>query len=187
MATSADVAGLMSASPLRSETTRPGRAAFSSSSSRWADSRSSIDRQGAIALIDVGEQRTGIDSAHPAQPTRPQTAQDGRSVGVLARPLLVTCWQIVGKRRSGALRAWNRPGVGPGLTCGFGLEPPPESNRRPHPYHSCGPSPIEERPQVKVTRVTVNDRQQPPETAPYGTEMARRPAGLNMLPPAGHR
>jgi hypothetical protein len=26
---------------------------------------------------------------------------------------------------------WNRPGVGPGLTCGFVVEPPPESNRRP--------------------------------------------------------
>src|SRR5215217_6034873 len=51
--------------------------------------------------------------------------------------------------------------------------PPPESNRRPHPYHSCGPPPIEEPAQVKVTRVTVNDRQAPPETAPYGTYMAR--------------
>src|SRR5829696_9181183 len=34
--------------------------------------------------------------------------------------------------------------------------------------------------QVKVTRVTVSDRQQPPETAPYGTQMARRPVRLNL-------
>jgi hypothetical protein len=29
--------------------------------------------------------------------------------------------------------------------------PPPESNRRPHPYHSCGPSPTEGLAQVSVT------------------------------------
>src|SRR5215216_5753223 len=52
--------------------------------------------------------------------------------------------------------------------------PPPESNRRPHPYHSCCPSPIEEPAQVIVTRVTVRDRQAPPEPARYGTEMAGR-------------
>jgi hypothetical protein len=28
-----------------------------------------------------------------------------------------------------------RPGVTSGLYCWFGVEPPPESNRRPHPYH----------------------------------------------------
>jgi hypothetical protein len=66
--------------------------------------------------------------------------------------------------------------------------PPPESNRRPHPYHSCGPSPIEEWAQVRVTRVTVSDRQEPPETAPYGTQMARWPASLNLVPHGGrHR
>jgi hypothetical protein len=32
-------------------------------------------------------------------------------------------------------RPCNRPGAGPGLTCGFVWSPPPESNRRPHPYH----------------------------------------------------
>jgi hypothetical protein len=54
--------------------------------------------------------------------------------------------------------------------------PPPESNRRPHPYHSCGPAPIEAWTQVNVTRVTVSDRQAPPEPALYGTQMAHRPA-----------
>ena len=43
--------------------------------------------------------------------------------------------EIAGKWRFGALRAWKRPGAGPGLTCGLGWSPPPESNRRPHPYH----------------------------------------------------
>jgi hypothetical protein len=57
--------------------------------------------------------------------------------------------------------------------------PPPESNRRPHPYHSCGPPPIESAAQVTVTRVTMNDRQAPPEPARYGTGMARRPVSLN--------
>jgi hypothetical protein len=34
-------------------------------------------------------------------------------------------------------RRWNRSGVTPDLACGFFVEPPPESNRRPHPYHRC--------------------------------------------------
>jgi hypothetical protein len=35
--------------------------------------------QGALALIDVEEgAATVADSAQPAQPTKPQTAQDGR-------------------------------------------------------------------------------------------------------------
>ena len=34
--------------------------------------------------------------------------------------------------------------------------------------------------QVNVTRVTVNDRQAPPEPAPYGTQMARGPVCLNL-------
>ena len=57
--------------------------------------------------------------------------------------------------------------------------PPPESNRRPHPYHSCGPAPIEAWVQVEVTSVTVSDRQAPSDTARYGTEMARWPVSLN--------
>ena len=59
------------------------------------------------------------------------------------------------------------------------VEPPPESNRRPHPYHSCGPAPIEGAAQVKVNRVTVSYRQAPSDTARYGTEMARWPVSLN--------
>jgi hypothetical protein len=54
---------------------------------------------------------------------------------VFLRPRLVIYWQIAGKRRFGALRACNRPGGGPGLSCWFVVEPPPESNRRSHPYH----------------------------------------------------
>jgi hypothetical protein len=46
----------------------------------------------------------------------------------------------------------------------------------PHPYHSCGPSPIERTAQVTVTRVTVSDHQAPPALAVYGTQMARRSA-----------
>jgi hypothetical protein len=33
-------------------------------------------------------------------------------------------WQISGKRRLPAHRAGNRPGAGPGLSCGFVVEPP---------------------------------------------------------------
>jgi hypothetical protein len=47
---------------------------------------------------------------------------------------------------------------------------------RPHPYHSFGPAPNRGVSAVKVTRVTVSDRQAPPEPAPYGTQLAR-PAG----------
>jgi hypothetical protein len=41
-------------------------------------------------------------------------------------------------------------------------------------------TPVEGSAQVKVIRVTVNDRQTPPETAPYGTQMARQ----HSAPPA---
>ncbi len=40
-------------------------------------------------------------------------------------------WQ----RRSGARRAWKGPSIRPGLAAGLWWSPPPESNRRPHPYH----------------------------------------------------
>jgi hypothetical protein len=33
--------------------------------------------------------------------------------------------------------------------------------------------------------VTVNDRQAPPESAPYGTQMARRPVTPNEIPHGG--
>jgi hypothetical protein len=36
-----------------------------------------------------------------------------------------------------------------------------------------------------VTRVTVSDRQAPPAPAPYGTQMARRPVMLNVVPLQG--
>jgi hypothetical protein len=42
------------------------------------------------------------------------------------------------------------------------------------------PPPIEASAQVKVTRVTVTDRQTPPEPAPYGTQLARRLLSLNL-------
>ena len=60
--------------------------------------------------------------------------------------------------------------------------------RRPHPYRSCGPAPIEEWAQVNVIRVTVSDRQEPAETAPYGTQMARyehRQMRMTALRPGG--
>ena len=39
-------------------------------------------------------------------------------------------WQISGKRRSKALDC-DGPSAGRGLSCGFGVEPPTESNWRP--------------------------------------------------------
>jgi transposase len=51
--------------------------------------------------------------------------------------LRVVCCPTAAQQRSFALRALKRPGAGPGLSCGFLVEPPPESNRRPHPYHRC--------------------------------------------------
>jgi hypothetical protein len=39
---------------------------------------------------------------------------------------------------------------------------------------------MEEWAQVRVTRVTVNDCQESPEPAPYGTQLARRPVSLNL-------
>ena len=81
--------------------------------------------QGALALLDlVEEQRTVADSEQPAQPD--QTANHSRRSppSVFLRPRLVICWQIVGKRRFGSLLAGVRPGIVPGLTCWFGVEPP---------------------------------------------------------------
>src|SRR5215216_269431 len=60
---------------------------------------------------------------------------------------------------------------------------PQRSIQRPHPYHSCCRSPIQEWAQVTVTGVTVSDRRPPPEPAPYGTQMARRLSAL----PRGYR
>src|SRR5918996_3895721 len=54
-------------------------------------------------------------------------------------------WQISGKRRLGALRAWKRPGGGPGLTWWFVVEPPagiePATPSLPwnHQEPLCGP------------------------------------------------
>jgi Phage integrase family len=42
---------------------------------------------------------------------------------------------VLGQTRSKPGLARGRPGPGPDLGCGFVVEPPAESNRRPHPYH----------------------------------------------------
>ena len=44
---------------------------------------------------------------------------------------LANLWQTA----VGGYRPRDRSGTGPGLCCWFVVEPPPESNRRPHPYH----------------------------------------------------
>ena len=51
-----------------------------------------------------------------------------------------SAWQTLWQQRFGAFRAWKRPGAGAGLSCWFVVEPPPESNRRPHPCHRCAGS-----------------------------------------------
>ena len=55
---------------------------------------------------------------------RTQNRSSWSPLTVFIRPPLVICWQIAGKRRSGAFGARNRPGAGPGLSCWFGVEPP---------------------------------------------------------------
>jgi hypothetical protein len=51
-------------------------------------------------------------------------------------------WQILWQTRLPALgRATGRV-LAPGLCCWFVVEPPPESNRGPHPYHSCCRAPV---------------------------------------------
>ena len=62
--------------------------------------------QGALALIDVEEgAATVADSAQQAWPTGRKTRSRWSPLTVFIRPPLVTCWQIAGKRRSGALGA----------------------------------------------------------------------------------
>jgi hypothetical protein len=74
------------------------------------------------------------------------------------RPRLVICWQIAGKRQFGVLRACVRPGVGPGLCCWFGVEPPAGIEpATPSLPFVLSRSYIEVA-QVKVTRVTLSDR-----------------------------
>jgi hypothetical protein len=69
--------------------------------------------------------------------------------GVTARVLTATdgvFGRVSGKRRFGVLRAWS---------------PPPESNRRPHPHHSCCRAPVIEDAEVKWPEVSVADRGEP--------------------------
>ena len=67
------------------------------------------------------------------------------------RPRLVICWQIAGKQGYGALVAWNRPGVLPGLTCGFVVEPPAGIEPATPSLPFVWSFPIEEWAQVNVT------------------------------------
>jgi hypothetical protein len=76
-----------------------------------------------------------------------QLAVAQRKVRVVQLRLVGVPFEQVGRQLGTAMaRRWhagprahpcqcNRPGVRPGLSCWFGVEPPPESNRRPHPYH----------------------------------------------------
>jgi hypothetical protein len=84
-------------------------------------------------------------------------------------------WQISGKWQFRALRAWKRPGTGPGLACWFGVEPPggiePPTPSLPFVL-SCT---YREWVQLSVTGVTVVDRQEPTEPGVDGTGMARSP------------
>jgi len=70
----------------------------------------------------------------------------------------------------GRLRRSGPPRPGTDRPAGHGKA---DAKPRPHPYHSCCRAPIEEPAQVRVTQVTVNDRQEPHEPALYGTQMAR--------------
>jgi hypothetical protein len=69
------------------------------------------------------------------------------------------------------------------------VEPPPESNRRPHPYHSCCRAPVVEGAQVKWTGVSVAERGEPealrPEWHADGTAgKDERGSGLAATVPA---
>jgi hypothetical protein len=136
--------------------------------------------QGALALIDVEEGAATVARQRAAS-VADQTANRLRRSPriVFIRPRLVICWQIAGKRRFGSLLAYVRPGVGPGLTCGFVVEPPagiePATPSLPFVWSRS----IEAWVQVEVTSVTVSYRQAPSDTARYGTEMARWPVSLN--------
>src|SRR5215203_453823 len=69
------------------------------------------------------EQRTSADSAQPAQSTRPQTLKTVTLECVhmtTANDLLANHWQLAVLLPPGM----NRPGVGPGLSCCLGVEPP---------------------------------------------------------------
>jgi hypothetical protein len=81
--------------------------------------------QGALGLIDVEEGAANWCRQRAAS-VADQTANHSRwsPRSVFMRPRLVICWQIAGKRQFGVLRACVRPGVGPGLCCWFGVEPP---------------------------------------------------------------
>jgi hypothetical protein len=81
--------------------------------------------QSALALIDVDEGAANWCRQRAASLVDQTANHSRRSLpSVSIRPRLVTRWQIAGKWRFRALRAWKRPGVGPGLTCGFCVEPP---------------------------------------------------------------
>jgi hypothetical protein len=79
---------------------------------------------------------------HPAGDRRhlPCRLQSALSVSICLHS------EEIGARACAMARRWhagpkahpcrrNRPDAGPGLCCWFGVEPPPKSNRRPHPYH----------------------------------------------------
>jgi len=72
-----------------------------------------------------------------------------------ASDLLANRWQLAvllppGMRQAGC---WTRP-----VLLVWGGAPPPESNRRPHPYHSCCRAPVLKGAEVKRSGVSVADR-----------------------------
>jgi hypothetical protein len=70
----------------------------------------------------------------------------------------VICWQIAGKRWFGSLFTCLKPGIIPGLSCWFGVEPPAGIEpATPSLPFVLSRSYIEVA-QVKVTRVTLSDR-----------------------------
>src|ERR671913_2470896 len=81
--------------------------------------------------------------------------------------------QISGKQRLPAPGHATGRVQGPACPVVLRGSPPRESNRRPHPYHSCCRAPLAEPPQVRGPWVSVVDRGEPWRRARNGTEMAR--------------
>jgi hypothetical protein len=83
---------------------------------------------------------------------------DGDLVPAAGPHRLTVCksdWQISGKRQLSALKPSNRPGTYPASTAGLGWSPPPESNRRPPPYHGSAAKCRANR-RLRSSRNTVN-------------------------------
>jgi hypothetical protein len=130
-----------------------------------------------VALAGSPSRLDGTDAATATSQIRPGIPRRDADRGRSGRPdrlkAYKSSWQTFWQTAASGPPLGKAGPAGPAWPAGLWWSPPPESNRRPHPYHSCGPPPIEEWAQVNVTRVTVSDRQRPPVPAACGTQMAR--------------